>query len=426
MTQRQRYQSGMAAYNAGRYTDAIEQLTGLLSDGHCSTAMLSRFYLSQSHFKLAGEHFRSQRYNQAASHYAAAAQANPSAGGFPGYLAACYLRSGQTTAADREMERMLAADPGNPALRIRLALLKWTLGEPLQSLSLLREGVELHPTHAEMHYQLGVCLAADGDLETAEREFQKAVALDPVHAGAFERLAQGAAATDRSELAMRYLERAHRLDPTNARILMQVSLLAGTGAPSDEIRRASLPVAAIPLHSTIDNAAIDRLGEAMVAEPDFIQTFLSLPPSDTDREIFTTLAITLERSLQKHPEFADLHYHCGEVYRRLGRAKEAIEHAESAVDINPRYVNALILLAELYGQTDRWMDGVERLEQAIAAGGDFPDVHFLIGKLLQTHRQWQRARQAYQRALKLNRSFHAAAEALDSLRTQEAAACLPT
>ena len=145
----------------------------------------------------------------------------------------------------------------------------------------------------------------------------------------------------------------------------------------------------------LDEDSLERLGRIIIEDPDFIEAFLSLPESEIDPEVFSTLAATLEMTLESHPELADLHYHCGAVYRRLGRRIDAIEHTERAVVLNPRYVSALIQLAELYGQTDQWAMGVERLEQAIAAGGDYPDVHLLLGKLCQVGGRTDRARRAF-------------------------------
>ena len=35
-----------------------------------------------------------------------------------------------------------------------------------------------------------------------------------------------------------------------------------------------------------------------------------------DQEVFTVLAETLEWALEGYPEYADLHYHCSQVYQR--------------------------------------------------------------------------------------------------------------
>jgi superkiller protein 3 len=103
------------------------------------------------------------------------------------------------------------------------------------------------------------------------------------------------------------------------------------------------------------------------------------------------------------------------VYERLGRPSEAIVEAERALVINPRFVNALLLLAQLYARTDRSADAVARLEEAIAAGGDYPDIHYLLGRLCQWMGSIDRARSSYRRALELNAQYQEAREALAAL-----------
>jgi len=413
MNDRQRYRLGMAAYEAGRFAEAIRHLTPLASGKRKAQALLSRFYLGQAHHHLAVQLLERRRFAEAAGHFQAAAGANPAGGGVARFLAACHVGTGQFDLAAREFETLLYRDPDDAGVRIRLALAQWKQGSPVEAAATLREGIRRKPDHVELHYQLGVMLAAEDDPTEAERLFEKTIALEPRHAGAYERLAQCCSVDNRHERALRYLERAHELDPANPRIAWQLSLLAHAMTqagqkPTIEWRRPKSP-------HQLDQAAVQRLGEIIAAEPDFLSAFLSLPESEVDREVFSTLAATLEHALEKHPEFADLHYHCGAVYRRLGRNREALEHAEHAVEINPRYVSALILLARLYGQTDRWAAGVERLEQAIRSGGDYPDVHYLIGQLCQKGGQLDRARRAYQRALALNQDYRAAREALAAL-----------
>ena len=411
MNKRKTYQLGVKAYHEGKYSEAVEHLSSLTGHHSEPTSLLSRFYLGQAHYRLAVRFFQERRFHEATIHFQAASTALPAGGGFARYLAACYLGVRCFEEAARELEKLLGKSPDDIGLRIRCALAQWKQGSPLDATSTIREGICRSPRNAELHYQLGVMLAADDDWIEAEQLFEKTLATDPSHAGACERLAQICALSSRAEQALRYMERAHQLDPSHPRIAMQLALLTqSSGASAGSVKWHLLAKS-----PKLEEQALDRLGDAVVREPEFVATFLSLPPSEVDGEVFSTLAATLEHALAKHPEFADLHYHCGAVYNRLGQHREAIEHAERAVEINPRYVNALILLAELYGQTDRKADGVDRLKQAIDAGGDFADVHYLMGKLYQDAGQVDRARRSYQRALDLNHNYRLARDALAAL-----------
>jgi tetratricopeptide (TPR) repeat protein len=401
----------MAAYRSARYADAIAWLTPVACADGESAAMPSRFYLGRAHYRLAVSHYTHRRYREAAEHFEESARWNPDGGDFAQYLVGCYAGIRQYDRAVHEYERLLDRDPDDTDLRIRLALAKWKQDNTIDALALINEGLRRRPGRAELHYQRGVMLAADGDLPGAEREFKTTIAYDPSHAPAMERLAQCYSVTNRYERCLHYLEKAHHLQPSNPRIGWQLSLLAATHAGSDP----EVDWSVNERHLALDEVALDQLGDALIAEPDFVEAFLELPVSAVDTDVFSILAEIFERALAKHPDYADLHYHCGQVYRRLGQDRNAIVHAERAVLVNPRYVSALVLLAQLYRQIDFPDAAVERLKQAVAAGGDYPDVHYLMGRLYQTGGEMEGARRAYQRALDLNEVYAEARQALADL-----------
>lgn len=414
MHRQENYRLGMAAFHASRYEKAIELLTPLTSDNtDRQRQLLCRYYLGQSHYREGVRRFEEQRFTEATKHFQAAASLNASGGGFARFLIACHMGTQRFDLAVRELEVMVRQEPTNVETRVKLALTLYKLGRRLDAMTSLREGLCLQPNHAELHYQLGVMLAADDDLPEAERCFEKAILFDDHHAGACERMAQIYAVAGQPDRFISYLQKAHELNPFNARIAFQMSVLNHSDLAAGRLPDFTLCVP----ESTpeLDEDSIERLGRIVVEDPDFIEAFLSLPESEIDPEIFSTLAATLELVLENHPEFADLHYHCGAVYRRLGHRLDAIEHTERAVEINPQYVTALIQLAELYSQTDQWAMAVERLEQAINAGGDYPDVHLLLGQLCQAGGRIDRARRAFQRALDLNRDYEAARDSLNAL-----------
>jgi tetratricopeptide (TPR) repeat protein len=413
MGDRESYREGMASYHAGRYEDVIRHLTPLASRGEGAIRLMSRFYLGQAYYRLAVRLFDQRHFRDASNHFRNAAQVNPSGGGVARFLAACCTGNKGLEEAARRYAEGIERHPSDAALRVKLALAQWKLGQPGEAITTLKEGMSACPVSADLHYQLGVMAAAEERFEEARGLFEKAISIDPAHASAHERLAQCHGVAGRTQVALEHLRRAHELDPGSARVAMQISILAGAIAdPHSRPKIAPQPGGSAVRY---DQADIDRLGEVIAADPEFVDAFLRLPSTDVDQELFTVLRATLEKSLEKHPEFADLHYHCGQVYHRLGKDRNAIRYVEQAVQLNPRYVEALILLARLYGETDAWMNGVDRLQQAVEAGADYPDVHYLVGQLYQKGNQPEQARRAYSRALGLKSDYRAAREALDSL-----------
>lgn len=400
MTDKERYRLGMSAFSAGNDEQAIALLSRLAADRNDQQAALCRHYLGRAYYRLGIRCFETARYSDAARQFQKAASLKEAGESLIGTLAVGPNPSATAPMSVARLERTLQAEPGNVRIRIQLALAHYREGHAEKAAATLREGLDYPTPHADLHYELGVLAIAGEDYLEAQRAFERAILANPRHAPAHERLAQLASLNHDIDRALTLLERAHALDPHNARIALQLSVLAqGASAAGRPTRiRWQDPGRATPL----DEADLDRLTRAITAEPDFVEAFLSLPKTEVDREVFSMLAAILQRALRAHPEYADLHCHCGAVYQRLDRPLDAIHHTERAVAINPRYVDALVQLARLYGQTEQWVMAVERLEQAIRAGADYPDVHALLGKLSAAGGQRDRAQAAYRRARELS------------------------
>jgi tetratricopeptide (TPR) repeat protein len=85
------------------------------------------------------------------------------------------------------------------------------------------------------------------------------------------------------------------------------------------------------------------------------------------------------------------------------------------VEINPTYRQAWLQLSHLYVQTGRKVEAINALRRTIDTGGDWPDVHHLLGELYRGRQRKAAARKCYQRALTLNPDYHPAAEGLEQL-----------
>ena len=78
-------------------------------------------------------------------------------------------------------------------------------------------------------------------------------------------------------------------------------------------------------------------------------------------------------------------------------------------------MQALIQLGRLYAETDRASAAIERLGQAIESGGDYPDVHYLLGRLHRRSGNSPQARISLVRALRLNQDYDAARTELEEI-----------
>ena len=100
---------------------------------------------------------------------------------------------------------------------------------------------------------------------------------------------------------------------------------------------------------------------------------------------------------------------------RAANSRRSKHSTEKAVELDPQFTRALIQLAQVYQQTDRHDDALVRLEQALTHGAEYADVYYLMGNLYRRNGRLDRARWAYDQALKINKGYEAARVALATL-----------
>jgi len=402
----------MAAFNRGQFSRAAELLSAV-ADGHGLQAHLARFYAAQAWFRLGLAALREGRFREATDHLRASSRLLPGGVGLSRYLVACWVGQGQYDQAAAELEGQVDRNHDEIGVRIRLALTYWKDGRGDRAVQCLEEGLRSNPNSDLLHYHLGTILAARDDFARACVSLERAVEIEPTFAEAHLRLGWCHAAMDRHGMALAHVEEAYRLRPTDVNVAMQLSMAAAAAAQEGLAPklRLEIPVAELS-HS---DAAVEQLSQIVAHDPEFAEAFLSLPSADVDGEVFALLAATLERAIQRHPRYADLHHYCSRVYERLGLRQAAMAASERAIEINPRYISAMAQMGKLFESTDRRREAIDRLEAALQAGADDADVHYVLGNLYRAEGRLDRARTAYERALHLRDDFGEARRALATL-----------
>ncbi len=293
----------------------------------------------------------------------------------------------------------------------------WALsgaGQPKQAIHVLREAIRQDTECAELHYQLGTILTTLDRNEEAELRFTQALNIDPKNSEAMVSLAMCCGLRDAADEAVAHLQRAQSTRPHDPRIgLLLAQAMQATHRQGHAVQvRATMPEDPA---DRPDDDVLATLAYLVVAEPEFVDAFVSDAANQFDERVYVILVRALEKALETHAESAELHHQRARLLTRLGRSKDAIDEHEQAVAIDPTCVRALIELGKLYQQTDREADATTRLEQAVEAGGDFADVHYILGNLYRKQGKVGRARSAYRRALLLNNGYEAASRALETL-----------
>lgn len=354
-----------------------------------------------------------RRFDDAANCFLQAIDIDPGDRALPSLLASAHVGAGEPQQAIRALRIAAETDGTDCTSRIRHALTLYETGHRTEAIQSLRDGLQADPESAELHFQLGTLLAAIEDYDEAELRFTQAVNIQPDHSEAAIGLALCHGARGNPAEAFRHLHALQARYPRDARIGLLLTQAAKAVHQQGLVPKVRAGLAGAD--SPADEKGVEELSRVIEGDPDFVDAFLSIPVGTVDPNVYTMLLRTMEKALQRQPEHAELHFHCGQLLERLGRRHEAIAESERAVVINPSYTRALIELAKLYQQTDRRVDALSRLEQAIDAGAKYADVYCLLGDLHRDGGEWNLAREAYRCALAINARFERAREALEAL-----------
>ena len=406
-----RYREGLKLYCSGRPREAIELLGALGNDADLAGRM-GRYYQGLSHRSLGIEALQNGRLAEAEQQFKDAVRCLGRRADLTGYLCGIYARAGQIERCAIEMDKSVDEDTESPDRWRRLAQAQWQSGRREEALMTLTRAIRRLGGHGVLLMQLGLFHAAEERFDRAVECLEHAARADCTRSETHYYLALAAAGAGDLHQAVISFQRAWELRPDDTTVALQLAIAARAA------EQTGRPVVVRPpqnLQLPVADSHIRQLAAYVQSEPDFIDAFLALPPSEADEELFGLLACVLQTALADHPDYADLQYRASGIMLRLGRLAPALACARRAVEINPRYVHALVHLSELCDRAGRQGEAVAYVELAIRYGADWPDVHCLAGDLLSSSGSTLQARKHFARAIEIKGDYPRASEALAAM-----------
>jgi len=169
------------------------------------------------------------------------------------------------------------------------------------------------------------------------------------------------------------------------------------------------PGAAVPGETTIQ-----RLAQLFAQEPELILAYLESASCEGSPDA-TAILIAARAAVSQRPEYADLHYFAAQAAVRADDPAGARDLLLRALQLNPRYNDALILAARVCMTQGQHGEALAYLRRALINGADYADVHLMLGDLWRQRDDALQARRAYQRALDLNANLAPARSGLAAL-----------
>lgn len=213
--------------------------------------------------------------------------------------AAVLINTGRFEEAQRQLESALLESPKFADLNHLLGVCRWRQGQREEAVALLRRAVEADPRFGAGRLHLGAALLLCGD-----------------SAGAAETLDEQANGTRLPDPGHQLFQAASDLEPN---------------APSlPDLDDAS------ELRGLAEKLAEDALRAPLLIHPLAVGLHVTDDEVGAGRGYDDALARAYELLVEQVPHHAHLHYRCGRLLQRLGRAGEAREYYRHALALDPR------------------------------------------------------------------------------------------
>lgn len=209
-------ENARAHRNIGRALEEIGQLDGAISS--FNKAMRLEPNDPETYFDIALVYDLKDDHQTAITYYMRAIEIAPEYAEAHNNLGELLMRSGKPNEALAQFQSLLSINPDNHSALNGIATCYINKRQFPTAIELLRRAIQLKPDYGQGHYNLGVALREDGQVESAIRHFQEAARLDPedfnaVAAGELLIARKAIMSTHRSRNSTRVSHRLERLRP---------------------------------------------------------------------------------------------------------------------------------------------------------------------------------------------------------------------
>jgi tetratricopeptide (TPR) repeat protein len=250
--------------------------------------------------------------------------------------AALMLRQGRREEGERLLQSAASSPVSDPNLLTVMAELKARCGQNGEALQILREALRRAPEHPVVHYRLARLLFAEGEEVRALTHAARAVELDPSRSDYREFYALLLEGEDQLEAAYQQLRLARHRSPFSGRILLRLGERErAVGRDAQALEYFEMASAVDPenplyyrkLAETCDNLGLGTEAAKANQKAERLERAFESYVQAVGRSVqgdYLEGVENLGRAVDENPEFLTGALFLADLYRKLGRAEEAL------------------------------------------------------------------------------------------------------
>jgi tetratricopeptide (TPR) repeat protein len=275
-------------------------------------------------------------------------------------LGIIHLGQGKIEEAIKSFTEAVRFNSGYTEARIKLGISLAFAGQYDEAEKNLLLIIEKKPSFADVYFYLGIVYAGKKQISDAVFSLEKAIKINPTYNDAILKLGVLYCQQQQLRLALNMLEKASELDPLDQDLLALVeagrNIIATHGHTSSDL---------FPLFSSyIGNSDhIDELIKGFVSHlsisPNLNDIINIIEKSDFNNNNLEALLLLFQDYKTQFPEYSDIHYTLGIIYKKLNHYKDAEQCLIESVRLNPNYIKARLNLFNLLTEQNRFHEAME-------------------------------------------------------------------
>jgi len=352
-------------------------------------------------------HFRLKEYTRATAYLERAARANPDDPNAAVRLARARIASGDAALGIKELEQAARADAASPIAEFSLVLALLDQRSYDQASTAARALQTKHPRNPIGFNLAGIAQVRLNDMANARKSFEQAIALDKNYWPAVGNLARLELAAGRKDAAIALVERAASEDRSNLEAQVALAELSGDRGRYvrvlEELRKADvkalaprLLLAREYLSHGLGDLALGAAREATAIAPTNATAIELLGSAQLLAEQRSDALSTFRRLAGDFPRSLVAQLRLGQAHLALGDTRSAEASFGKALTIAPDNAEALVSIAQVYGQTDRFDEAMKIADKLRSNSPRSPIGYALAGDLSMVQGNYATAIKAYE------------------------------
>jgi tetratricopeptide (TPR) repeat protein len=330
-------------------------------------------------------------------------------------LAKAYVEARLLDEADKQLQKIAQTTLNNkPEYASLLGQVYAKKGSPALAARWLQEAINRNPMSDQDNYLLAQVFFKANKFDKSKMLINKAITLNPEEIEYHSLYAKILYELETTDAAIGYLRDLESKYPNNSRILGDIATLYHRSGQIKMFNEYHKKVKALPAPDInfylflIQSANTEEKAQDVV---NYSLELLKLVPGDLDVRMNLAEYLFDQRRYEEAkdifieiynrlPSYPRVNYFLSTIYLLKTDLKKAQEFAEEEVKYNPRLEAGYISLGAIYTKTDQYPQAIREFEKALSINAESVEALFQLADIKFRQRDYNMAREYYQRVLK--------------------------